>query len=41
MEATNNYHAILAENRRLFNEVQELKGASHMSVYWIINMGGT
>ncbi|XP_028800172.1 kinesin-like protein KIN-14C [Neltuma alba] len=26
VDATNNYHVILAENRRLFNEVQELKG---------------
>ncbi|KAI9088140.1 hypothetical protein K1719_030117 [Acacia pycnantha] len=26
VDATNNYHVVLAENRRLFNEVQELKG---------------
>ncbi|XP_054785930.1 kinesin-like protein KIN-14C isoform X2 [Prosopis cineraria] len=26
VDAANNYHVVLAENRRLFNEVQELKG---------------
>jgi len=26
-DAAENYHHVLAENRRLFNEVQDLKGA--------------
>lgn len=28
-EAAENYHAVLDENRKLFNEVQELKGVGH------------
>jgi len=27
-DAAQNYHAVLAENRRLYNEVQDLKGTS-------------
>lgn len=28
-DAAQNYHVVLAENRKLYNEVQDLKGLSH------------
>ena len=31
-DAAENYHSILAENRKLFNEIQDLKGATKLIV---------
>jgi len=33
VEAAENYQIVLAENRKLFNEVQELKGSSNIYVF--------
>ena len=30
-DASENYHALLAENRKLFNEIQDLKGAKKIN----------
>lgn len=40
-DAAENYHSVLAENRKLFNEVQDLKGATHQICFykyvWMVN----
>ena len=33
-EAAENYHVVIAENRKLYNEVQDLKGMHYMVLIW-------
>ena len=37
--AAENYHAVLTENRKLFNELQELKGTEvHEKYFYLISV---
>jgi kinesin family member C2/C3 len=35
VEAAENYHKVLAENQKLFNEVQELKGIYFQMFFYL------